>query len=193
MGQRAPLVLSLCAFVVALLATTPLGRAAGDSLASVVPYAKTAGFAKLAGNSAMLNGRKSTLAGIPGTVPVVGANGKLPAAIGAVGPQGPQGSQGPQGPKGSSGAPGISGLQMVGLESPTSIYKSVDVSAACPTGKKLIGGGAYVSPDGEPAALTASWPDTGRNQWTASARQYATDNTTYWGVYVFAFCANVSP
>jgi hypothetical protein len=173
-----------------LLATTPLGRAAGDSLTSVVPYAKTAGFAKLAGNSAKLNGRKSTLAGIPGTIPVVGANGKLPAAIGAVGSQGPQG---PQGPKGSSGAPGISGLQIVGLESPTAIYKSVDVSAACPTGKKLIGGGAYVSPSGEPAALTASWPDTGRNQWTASARQYATDNTTYWGVYVFAFCANVSP
>src|SRR5437763_1941360 len=79
------------ALAVAVLAATPLGHAAGKELAAVVPFAKTAGFAKQAGNAAKLNGRRSTLSGAPKTIPVVGANGKLPATIGAIGPQGPAG------------------------------------------------------------------------------------------------------
>src|ERR1044071_707666 len=110
MRKRLPLVLSTCALLVAVFGATPLGHAAGQKLAAAVPpFAKTAGYAKLAGNSAQLNGRKSTLKGAPGTIPVVGTDGKLPAAIGAVGPEGPQGPRGPKGDTGAKGNPGAAG------------------------------------------------------------------------------------
>jgi hypothetical protein len=104
MRPRAPIVLSTAALAVAVLGTTPLGHAAGDRLAATVPFAKTSGFAKVAGNSAKLNGRPSTLSGAPGTIPVVGKDGKLPAGVGAVGPRGPQGERGLPGPAGPAGA-----------------------------------------------------------------------------------------
>jgi hypothetical protein len=104
MRQRAPIVLSSAALVVAVLGATPLGRAAGDTISSVVPFARTAGFAKVSGDAAKLNGRRSTLSGAPGTIPVVGKDGKLPAGIGAAGPRGPQGERGPQGPAGPAGS-----------------------------------------------------------------------------------------
>ena len=102
MRPRAPIVLSSVALVVAVLGATPLGQAAGDTISNVVPFAKSAGFAKLSGNAAKLNGRRSTLSGAPGTIPVVGKDGKLPAEIGAVGPRGLQGERGLQGPAGTS-------------------------------------------------------------------------------------------
>lgn len=104
MRQRASIVLSVTALVVAVLAATPFGRAAGEGLtAKFPPFAKTSGFAKLAGDSKQLNGHRSTLRGLPGTIPVVGTNGKLPVSIGAIGPQGtagPKGDRGLQGPVG---------------------------------------------------------------------------------------------
>lgn len=107
--MRVPIVLSTAALVVAVLGTTPLGHAAGERLTAAVPFAKTAGFAKIAGNSAKLNGRRSALSGAPGTIPVVGKDGKLAASLGAVGPRGPQGERGPQGPTGSAGGSSGSG------------------------------------------------------------------------------------
>jgi hypothetical protein len=74
--QRIPLMISITALVVAVLGATPLGHAAGEKLAAAVPpFAKTAGYAKFAGNSTKLNSRRSTLKGAPGTIPVVGPNG----------------------------------------------------------------------------------------------------------------------
>ncbi len=106
MDQRAPLALSAAALAVAVLGGTSLGQAAEERLSSVVPFAKTAGFARLAGNAQKLNGRRSTLTGAPGTIPVVGKNGKLPPSIGGVGPQGargPKGDRGEPGPRGPAG------------------------------------------------------------------------------------------
>jgi len=98
MRQRTPILLSSAALAVAVLCVTPLGHAAGQGLAAVgVP------FAKQAGNAAKLNGHRSTLSGAARTIPVVGANGKLPASLGAIGPQGPQGPQGPKGERGLQG------------------------------------------------------------------------------------------
>lgn len=118
MRQRVPLMISITALVVAVFGATPLGHAAGEKLAAAVPpFAKTAGYAKSAGNSTKLNGHKSTLKGAPGTIPVVGPDGKLPAAIGAVGPHGPQGlkggtgATGPTGPSGPAGPSGPQGLK----------------------------------------------------------------------------------
>lgn len=105
MRHRTSIVLSSTALVVAVLGVTPLGNAAVSRIAAVVP------FAKQAGNAAKLNGRRSSLNGAPRTIPVVGANGKLPASLGAIGPQGlagPKGDRGPAGPKGDTGPIGPS-------------------------------------------------------------------------------------
>jgi hypothetical protein len=104
MRQRAAVAISITSLVVAVLAATPLGQAAGTRLAAAIPpFAKTAGFAKLSGNSSKLNNHPSTLRGLPGTIPVVGKDGKLPASLGAIGPQGQAGPAGPKGDRGPVG------------------------------------------------------------------------------------------
>jgi hypothetical protein len=101
MRQRAPLALSATALAVAVFGSTPVGQAVTSN---IPPFAKTSGFAKVAGNSAKLNGRRSALSGAPGTIPVVGRDGKLPGSLSSLGPRGPQGERGPQGPAGPAGA-----------------------------------------------------------------------------------------
>jgi hypothetical protein len=63
MRQRLPPLLSATALLVAVFGSTPLGNAASRAIHAVLPFAKTAGYAKFAGNAAQLNGRKSTLSG----------------------------------------------------------------------------------------------------------------------------------
>ncbi len=115
--KHLPLALSSVALLVAVLGSTSVGPAAAEIAASVVPFAKVAGKANVADNAKRLNGRPSSLAGLPNTVPVVDANGKLPASIGAVGPQGQPGAKGDTGAKGERGSqglpgpPGLRGLQ----------------------------------------------------------------------------------
>jgi collagen triple helix repeat protein len=124
MRERLPLLLSASALLVAVFGATPAGHAAGRVIHAVPPFAKRAGFAKFAGtadNAKRLSGHRASTSPKAGDVPVVGANGKLPASIGAVGPpgppgpagsgRGPQGPAGPQGPKGATGPPGAPGAQ----------------------------------------------------------------------------------
>lgn len=48
---------------------------------------------------------------------------------------------GPQGPAGPAGAPGVSGYQLVSVESPTDSNPTKQITASCPSGKKVLGGG----------------------------------------------------
>ena len=149
MQNRLPVVLSTTALLVAVFGATPLGHAASRAIHAVPPFAKTASFAKFAGNASKLNGRKSTLSGAPGTIPVVSKAGKLPASIGAVGPQGPKGDPGAKGDKGLKGDTGDKGM-----DSTTSIVivrvfgnnatpgQVSQATATCGPGERLIGGGA---------------------------------------------------
>jgi hypothetical protein len=175
--RHAPLLLSATALVVAVLGTTPLGQAAGSRLAAIPPFSKTAGYAKFAGDSTRLNGRRSSLAGAPGTIPVVGASGKLPASIGVVGAQGstgPKGDRGPKGDKGDKGStgaagaagpagpPGISGYQLVTGTNGTTGPLFHGETATCPAGKKVLGGGGFVNGvNGAGPWLVASAPTAG--------------------------------
>ena len=141
MRRQLPLVLSATALLVSLLGSTSIGHAAGRALAAAIPpYSKTAGFAKIAGNSSLLNGRKSTLVGAPGTIPVVGTNGKLPASIGAVGPQGDKGDTG------SKGDPGLTGVHVVQASQtyPIPSTSSDDATANCASGEVVLGGGGLI-------------------------------------------------
>jgi hypothetical protein len=128
MRQRAPLVLSITALVVAVLGVTPLGQATARKVAAKFPpFARTAGFARLAGNSNKLNNHRSTLRGLPGTIPVVGANGKLPASIGAVGPQGPAGPAGAAGAKGDRGPAGPTNGAATTIANPDAYTNMADI------------------------------------------------------------------
>jgi hypothetical protein len=103
MTKRFPIIVSVVALLVACLGATPFGQAAGNVVATIVPYAKMAGAAK---NAAKLNGHRSSTAPLAGQIPVLDRDGKLPASLGGVGPQGPPGRQGDQGPKGDPGEKG---------------------------------------------------------------------------------------
>jgi len=165
--QRLPLLLSVTALVVAVFGATPLGHAA---LRATVPqFAKTAGYAKFAGNSSQLNGRKSTLAGTAGSIPVVGKDGKLPASIGAVGPAGPAGAKGAPG---APGVPGISGYEVVTMTRTFPVSTSTGGTASCPSGKSLLGGGVTITLTNggfSNSKIESSGPDPSKpDTWTAS-------------------------
>jgi hypothetical protein len=149
MRERLPIVLSASALLVAVFGATPLGHAASRAIHAVPPFAKTASYAKFAGNASKLNGRKSTLSGAPGTIPVVGRNGKLPASIGTVRPQGPKGDAGAKGDKGLKGDPGDKGtdsttrIVLVRVFGNNATPGQVSqATATCGSGERLIGGGA---------------------------------------------------
>jgi hypothetical protein len=133
MRERLPLIVSASALLVAILGSTPLGRAAGDALEQVVPRAQRADFAQ---NAARLNGHRSSVRPRRGQIPVVGANGRLHPSIGAVGPRGTAGPAGAQGP------PGASGYQLI-VEQVTVPDGENDFrrSVACPGGKAVLSGG----------------------------------------------------
>jgi hypothetical protein len=219
MRARLPLALSLLALAVAILGATPLGQAASERIAAVVPFAKTAGYARVAGDAAKLNGRRSSLAGAPGTVPVVGKDGKLPPSIGAVGPQGPPGAQGPKGdrglkgdkgekgdrgPKGEPGAPGPQGP--AGLRGPSGVSGWQFVvrgqgfvgtqhqkwAVSCPPGKKALGGGVTSNYRGVSLHVYENGPDGQATGWSAGA-VYSPVGAEPRSIsaYVWAICASV--
>ena len=111
------------------------------------------------------------------------------------GPQGLQGIQGPQGPAGPTGAQGpagtngVSGIQIVTQTSSTNSAKS-NITATCPTGKTLIGGGADTS--NADAWVTNSGPGTvtsGKaSTWVADADE-RNSIASPWTLTVYAICA----
>jgi hypothetical protein len=119
-------------------------------------------------------------------LPVDFKPGKLPT-----GPQGPQGDQGPAGPQGAPGVPGLSNVEVVtkvtGVDS-----SDKSITAQCPAGKKLIGGGATAHAIfGHPKELTllASYPSA--NTWKAVARE-AVPYAGGWILNAYAICAVVA-
>jgi len=130
MYKRLPLVLSSTALVIALVGSTPLGNAAQNVLQQV-PRAKRADFAANAGK---LNGHKSSLNPIRGQIPVVGADGKLPASIGAVGPKGDAGPAGPA---------GVGGYQIrtENINVPDNDNGTPTFGVSCPGGRVALGAG----------------------------------------------------
>ncbi len=109
MSHRSATVLAAIALLAALLGATPLGHAAARVIEAVPPFAKKASYASIAGNALRLNGHKASVSGAPTTIPMVTADGRLPASVGGRGPQGPEGPRGEQGPKGKQGPVGPPG------------------------------------------------------------------------------------
>src|SRR3954453_18342160 len=108
--QRLPLILAAMALVIALLGTTPLGRAARDLSHAVPRFALKAGFASNAGR---VDGLRASKAPKPGYLVPLRSNGKFPASVGQVGPAGAAGTVGPAGPAGPAGASGVTAYALV--------------------------------------------------------------------------------
>lgn len=194
MRQRLPLILSATALTVAIFGSTPLGNAAMQA----VPFAKKAGTAtkaktankakfatraKIATNALKLNGRIASQTPRAGQIPVVLADGRLPASLGQVGPTGPQGPAGPAGPKGDAGAAGLSAVEVVTNSGSAAAGAFGGDNATCPSGKIVLGGGIASSNAG--VYVTTSRPE-GTNAW--GGKVY---NSTGAGVSVttYAVCA----
>ena len=176
MKQRLSLILAASALLVALLGSTPVGRAAEDALAQVVPRAKSADFATNAGK---LNGHRSSVNPRRGQIPVVGDNGKLAASIGAVGP------------RGQAGPPGVSGYLRVSenITVPDADNGTPEFGVSCPGGRSVLSGGWRFDPDDTDAlkvfesraASDSTWRIRVSNE-TGGAKPMT----------VFAVCANVT-
>jgi hypothetical protein len=111
---------------VALVAWSPLGKAAGRTVAT---FAKNAG---------AVNGIKASRRPVPGRLVPLGRNGKLPPSVvpaargarGADGPQGPPGPEGARGPAGPAGEAGPAGpAGPAGVPGPAAQRVNLDVAA----------------------------------------------------------------
>jgi hypothetical protein len=118
-----------------------------------------------------------------------------PISWNQVGPQGPPGPQGEQGSQGPPGPAGVSGYEIV--EStwqipPAAPDERYRINAECPSGKRVIGGGAQGEP-GNPMAMdiTESFPLPSSGQsdlWVATVRNNTSTTQT---AIAHAICANV--
>jgi hypothetical protein len=113
--------------------------------------------------------------------------GSLPA-----GQQGPAGPPGPPGAQGNPGVNGVSGLEIVYATSATNSDTEKMVTASCPAGKKVLGGGGYAFnltfPD--EVALVASFPYNS-NGWRVVLQEtdaYAPN----WLARAYAICADIA-
>jgi hypothetical protein len=107
------------------------------------------------------------------------------------GPQGPAGAPGPQGvpgPQGQPGSPspvGVAGYEIISTHETLPLNGSIEVTATCPTGKRVIGGG-YVAPSVLDAA-SSSRPE-GDNGWRVEFKS----NGGNGDASAYAICASVS-
>ena len=97
-----------------------------------------------------------------------------------------------QGPPGPQGAPGISGLERRDAVTPTNSTNSKSISAVCPTGKRVVGGGARVLGTGiADVTILDAFPDSDGTKFNAAARE--SDATIgQWSLTAYAMCAVVA-
>jgi hypothetical protein len=93
---------------------------------------------------------------------------------------------------GAPGAPGISALQRVDAVSGSSSASSKTVSVNCPSGKRVVGGGARVTGSGaNRVSITENFPDSDGVKWNARAAEVVGTQAT-WELQAYALCANVA-
>lgn len=177
MKQRLPIVLSTTALVVALLGATPIGTAARNL---VVPR-NSVGTAQLKNNSVVSSKVRNRS--------LVAADfrlGQLPR-----GAQGPQGPAGPSGAAGPQGPPGTSGRETIFTTSPITSVSYKALTAACPAGKQVLGGGAAIAPAAAATAVAITSSYLSGTTWVAAARETAVFAGN-WSLNTVVICANVT-
>jgi hypothetical protein len=87
--------------------------------------------------------------------------------------------------------PGVVGLQILNVVTATDSSATKTATATCPTGKRVIGGGARaLMPAGADVALSESYPPT-TSAWAAVARE-VNAFAGNWTLHVQAICASVT-
>lgn len=104
------------------------------------------------------------------------------------GPKGDKGAKGDKGEKGDKGSPGVSGYELVEtsltIASSTAGFQSV----SCPSGKKVLGGGAALnSVTSTGPRLVSSFPTT--TGWSAASARATAGS---WTMRVYAICGVVT-
>jgi Collagen triple helix repeat (20 copies) len=111
-----------------------------------------------------------------------------PGSQGAPGPAGtpgPRGAPGPQGQPGTSGSAGVGGYEIISTHQTLPLNGSIEVTATCPTGERVIGGG-YVAPSVlDTASSSKPEGDTG---WRVEFKS----NGGNGDASAYAICASVS-
>jgi hypothetical protein len=118
--------------------------------------------------------------------PIDVKGGSFPA-----GPQGLQGPQGDQGLQGPQGPAGLSNLQIVTASTVSNSATPKTVSASCPAGKRVVGGGSYVTDPAWPTqiGIVGSYPNV--TTFTAAATEHGAFLGN-WRLTVKAICATVA-
>jgi hypothetical protein len=129
-------------------------------------------------------------------------NGETSLSWNQQGPQGVPGPQGPPGPKGDtgdtgpSGPAGVSGYVRQRAFSTTNDDDLKSVTAHCPNGKQVLGGGSSIS-----SSLGAFFrghllndnPTLENDGWFVMVRESSeTGNDVIWSLSVYAICADVA-
>lgn len=110
----------------------------------------------------------------------------------ATGPAGPPGPAGPRGLPGPKGTPGVSGLERVDASTAASSSNSKSAVATCPSGKRVIGGGARATGTGaNKVSINENFPDSDGNKWNANGVEVVATAAS-WALSAYALCANVS-
>jgi hypothetical protein len=97
----------------------------------------------------------------------------------------------PAGPQGPQGPPGLSAREQVSAETALTSGAPKTVTATCPAGKKVIGGGAEVSGAGRARVTVTENHAVGDTAWEVEAFE-AVATPAAWKVIVHAICANVT-
>jgi hypothetical protein len=92
---------------------------------------------------------------------------------------------------GQPGPPGISALQRVDAVTGASSVNSKTVAVTCPSGKRVVGGGARVTGGGSNrVSIVESFPDSDGSKWNARAAEVV-GTTGTWELQAYALCATV--
>jgi hypothetical protein len=96
-----------------------------------------------------------------------------------------------EGAPGEPGQPGISGLQRVVGTTAMSSVNSKSVTVSCPSGKRVVGGGARAAGSGSNRiSVVESYPDANESKWNVRATEVVATTAT-WELEAYALCALV--
>ncbi|HXG76571.1 MAG TPA: hypothetical protein VNJ53_08380 [Gaiellaceae bacterium] len=119
-------------------------------------------------------------------------NGTLLRADFAPGQLPSGGGEGVPGPAGPQGPPGLANLGRVDVATGTSSVSSKSAVVNCPSGKRVVGGGARVLGAGaNRVSIVESFPDSDGDKWNARAAEVV-GTTATWQLQAYALCANVA-
>ena len=100
---------------------------------------------------------------------------------------------GPAGPAGKDWAPGISGYQLVEVDSVSDGAGTKQLTASCPSGKRVLGGGLQILGAGKKfVASNGGYPSANGTAFTGEGQNVLVDTPVIWQLKVYAICATVA-